>query len=85
MVAVIGGLQAEGQANYSPNTTVILCVHLLCFALQDYTKSYCAEGMAAKISRSELIKTKHQYEPGLAHTKVQEGPEGMPLANELAT
>lgn len=38
-----------------------LCVHLLCTALWDYTKSYSAQRTAAKISRSEPITTKHQY------------------------
>lgn len=51
--------------------------HLLCFALLDYTKSYWAERMAAKLSWSELIKTKHQYQPGPSHTKAQDGPDVM--------
>lgn len=66
---VKGVLQAEGQANYSPYTTVILLVcpsALLCSALWDYTKSYWAQGTAAKISRPELIKTNRQYKRGLS-------------------
>lgn len=43
-----------------------LCVHLLSSALWDYTKSYWARGMAAKISRPELIMTNHQHKRHLS-------------------
>lgn len=62
-----GGFAGRGQANYSPYTTVILpvCPSALLSSVGLH-QILLSSGMAAKISRPELITINHEHNRGLS-------------------